>query len=125
MTRSLLSALLLFSPPLLVAAAPATALASAAAAEESWLDRSLPVPTRVTALLERMNREEKIAMTFATHTSQSIVRSFNRTGVGAAKFMSAFDCAPDDIKSCVMQRNALQKMFREQSRLKIPISFIK
>ena len=96
----------------------------AVAAADVWLDPTLPVPTRATALLARMNREEKIAMTFATHTSQNIVQAFNRTGVGAAKFMSAFDCAPGDIKSCVQQRNQLQQMFREQSRLKIPISFI-
>ena len=49
---------------------------------------------------------------------------FNKSGVGAAKFMSAFSCAPGDIKSCVKQRNDLQASFMAQSRLGIPVSFI-
>jgi beta-glucosidase-like glycosyl hydrolase len=47
-----------------------------------------------------------------------------RTSVGAAKFMSAFSCAPGDIKSCVTQRNEMQQLFKEESRLGIPVSFI-
>ena len=41
------------------------------AAGAPWLDSTLPVPERVQALLARMNREEKIAMTFAAHTDEA------------------------------------------------------
>ena len=92
--------------------------------ERPWMDAELPIEERVTHLLGQMNREEKIAMTFATHTGSDVVKRFNKTGVGAAKFMSAFDCPLDNTKSCVQQRNELQQMFKSSSRLGIPISFI-
>lgn len=88
-----------------------------------WLDASKPVSERVASLLPHLNIDEKIAMTFATHTKSSIVEQFNKTGVGAAKYMSAFSCH-SDIKDCVVQRNTLQEYFIKNSRLSIPISFI-
>ena len=92
--------------------------------DKPWLNAELPIDVRVSQLLAKMNREEKIAMTFATHTGSDIVKGFNKTGVGAAKFMSAFSCPLTDTKSCVQQRNELQQMFKEESRLGIPVSFI-
>jgi len=90
---------------------------------EPWLDASKTVPERVALLLPQLNIEEKIAMTFATHTKSSVVMQFNKTGVGAAKFGSAFSCN-DNITSCVEQRNKLQEFFLKNSRRGIPISFI-
>ena len=114
---------------LLLLAAPASAAAAQdadTAAARPWLNAEQPIELRVSQLLAKMNREEKIAMTFATHTGSDVVKRFNRTGVGAAKFMSAFSCpaGPVGTKSCVQQRNELQQMFKEESRLGIPVSFI-
>ena len=112
-----------------LAAVAAVLLAHGAAATDAdaarlWMDAELPIEERVSHLLAQMNREEKIAMTFATHTGSDVVKGFNKTGVGAAKFMSAFSCPLDNTKSCVQQRNELQQMFKSSSRLGIPISFI-
>ena len=111
-----------------LAAVAAVLLAHGAAATDAdaarpWMDAELPIEERVSHLLAQMNREEKIAMTFATHTGSDVVKGFNKTGVGAAKFMSAFSCPLDNTKSCVQQRNELQQMFKSSSRLGIPISF--
>jgi beta-glucosidase len=102
----------------------AAASASPPTLVREWEDPTQPVAVRAKLLLAKMNREEKIAMTFATHTGSGVVNQFNKTGVGAAKFMSAFSCAPGDIKSCVTQRNEMQQLFKEESRLGIPVSFI-
>jgi len=100
------------------------ATASKDVSQRPWMNAELPIEQRVSQLLGQMNREEKIAMTFATHTGADVVKGFNKTGVGAAKFMSAFQCPLDNTKSCVQQRNELQQMFKSSSRLGIPISFI-
>ncbi len=104
----------------------ACAAAGHAAAAGPWMDRALPIPQRVAALLANLTRAEKIPETYATHTSSATARRFLQTGVGAVKYMHAFACPagkPDGgIKSCVRQRNALQADFLASS--KVPVSFI-
>ena len=91
---------------------------------ELYQDAAQPIPARVQDLLSKMTVEEKVHQLYATHTDEKIVRQFTATGVGAAKFMSAFHCAVDDMASCVKARNQLQSDFLNSSRLKIPLSFI-
>ena len=107
---------------LAVVASSRAATESPVTAERPWLDASQPVAARVALLLPKLTLEEKIAMTFATHTEQAIVYRFNRTGVGATKFLSAFTFA--NVTKCVIARNALQALFMKEGRLGIPVSFI-
>eukprot|EP00040_Diaphanoeca_grandis_P040838 m.262177 g.262177 ORF g.262177 m.262177 type:complete len:794 (-) comp44699_c0_seq1:67-2448(-) len=88
----------------------------------AWMNPNDSPVVRATALLAELSLEEKIAMTFATHTGSKIAAQFNTTGVGAVKYMSAFGCS--DIVDCINQRNTLQSLFLNQSAHGIPISFI-
>ena len=100
------------------------ALGAASGDRSSWMDRSKSPAARAEALLAVLSQEEKIALTFATHTSSSHAQQHSKTGIGAVKYMSAFKCAVNDPEGCVAQRNALQSLFLNQSAHGIPISFI-
>ena len=89
-----------------------------------WMDASLSPATRADKLLAVLSRSEKIAMTFATHTSSSHAKQHNATGIGAVKYMSAFKCSSKRPEDCVEQRNTLQHLFLQSSNHSIPISFI-
>ena len=71
--------------PVLLPGAPRPLLrhhVSAADPSRPWLDRSASPVDRASALLVELSLDEKIAMTYATHTSASIGAQFNKTGVG-------------------------------------------
>lgn len=87
------------------------------------MDAAKSPVARAELLLAEMSLDEKIAMTFTTHTSSKIGIQFNKTGVGAMKYMSAFNCG-SNISDCIVQRNAIQKIFLENSAHGIPISFV-
>lgn len=87
-----------------------------------WLDPTMPVPQRVAALLPKLSVDEKIKLTYATHTGEATVKGFN-VSVGAVKFMSAFSC-PRNITACITARNELQAHFMSTSPHGIPLSFI-
>eukprot|EP00041_Stephanoeca_diplocostata_P011307 m.184813 g.184813 ORF g.184813 m.184813 type:complete len:797 (-) comp18490_c0_seq2:182-2572(-) len=88
-----------------------------------WMNRDLSPNARAKLLLPELSLQEKIAMTWATHTSEKTAMKFNATGVGAVKFMSAFSCG-SNMEQCVSQRNDLQRLFMNSSAHGIPISFI-
>jgi len=88
------------------------------------MDTSLAPAVRADKLLSVLSRSEKIAMTFATHTSSSHAQQHNSTGIGAVKYMSAFKCSSTTPEDCVDQRNKLQRLFLQNSEHGIPISFI-
>eukprot|EP00750_Incisomonas_marina_P008546 INCI15511.2.p1 GENE.INCI15511.2~~INCI15511.2.p1 ORF type:complete len:720 (+),score=138.36 INCI15511.2:139-2298(+) len=88
--------------------------------DKPWQNRSLPVEQRVALLLPTLTVEQKIAQTFATHTGQDVVRQFKDTGVGAAKYLSAFP--GDNVTAAIEQRNQMQREFLENSN--VPVAFI-
>jgi beta-glucosidase len=100
------------------------ASAQLASALDLYKDPNQPIPARVADLLSKMTVEEKIVQTYATHTSSTVVKQFQKTGVGAVKYMSAFQCKVSDMADCIKQRNELQASFMKSSRLKIPIAYI-
>lgn len=88
--------------------------------DKPWQNRSLPVEQRVALLLPTLTVEQKIAQTFATHTGQDVVRQFKHTGVGAAKYLSAFP--GNNVTAAIEQRNQMQQEFLDSSN--IPVAFI-
>ena len=86
--------------------------------DRPWLDTSLPIPERVSALLKTLSTDQLVSQTFASY-SDTDVQSLESLGVGAVTYGPRFK---GTLRENIEQRNRMQKTFVNQSG--IPVSFI-
>ena len=75
--------------------------------QKPWLNKQLPVPERVEALLKTLTLARKIPQTYAVHTSEATVQKFLKNGLGAAKYGSV---TKGTIKKTIAERNKMQRI---------------
>ena len=100
--------------------------ATTATAIPPYKDPSLPVATRARDLLARMTLDEKVGQTlhpWLTATPAEYYAKYNKTTLGAA-YLSMCCAANVSAAAVIAQRNAMQKLFVEGTRLGIPATFV-
>jgi beta-glucosidase-like glycosyl hydrolase len=89
-----------------------------------WMDASLPIPRRVSLLMDRMTLTERARQTYAVHNLPEFVgdfkKSLGKTSFGSLK-LSAIDTQIASEQVAI--RNELQAFVVNSSLLHIPVSF--
>ena len=102
----------------------ALVVAIASSPARPWLDASLPIPTRVSMLMDHMTLTERARQTYAVHNLPQFVgdfkKSLGKTGFGSLK-LSAISAQKATDQVAI--RNSLQAFVVNSSRLSIPVSF--
>jgi beta-glucosidase len=95
-----------------------------AATQQPWLDASLPIPQRVSALMNQMSLTERARQCYAVHNLPQFTGDFKKdlgkTSFGSLKLSGIqTDVAAEQVAT----RNELQAYIVNASRLRIPVSF--
>lgn len=105
----------------LVVVVLSTTLATTATDDDDGITKNIPIKQRVADLLYEMSLEERVAqLVHGDSLAPFSSGAYNSTGLGS---LSLANLAKSTPLETVQWRNAFQKAYMNQSRLKIPVSF--